>query len=142
MSYNNMQKRDIIMSHYLNPSFKKEEIENKIVKHGETCADYLEFEYEVKDNKIANIHFNGKGCAFFIASTDILCSYLEGMKIDELPCFIEKYEKLLNGEITDQKELEELGELAVFDNVKQHYNRLNCALMLIKSLKERTQNEK
>ncbi|WP_156930748.1 iron-sulfur cluster assembly scaffold protein [Mycoplasmopsis felifaucium] len=142
MSFSNNEKRDIIMSHYLNPAFKKAEITNKIVKYGESCADYLEFEFTVENNKIMDIAFNGSGCAFFIASTDILCSYLKGMDLSEFPNFVSKYGNLINGNIIDELELNNLGELAVFQNVKQHYNRLNCVLMLLRPLKEKLLNEK
>lgn len=142
MSYNNLEKRNIIMEHYTNPNFKKETIvkENKTIKYGETCADYLEFDYEIKNNKITNLHFSGAGCAFFIASTDILCSYLNNMEIDQAINFIGEYEKILNAEILE-KDLKENEIINVFYDVKKHYNRLNCCLMLVRPLKKQLLNE-
>lgn len=136
MSFSNLEKRDLIMEHYLNPKFKTFDLENRVIKHGESCADYLEFDFKIKDKKIENLRFNGQGCAFFIASTDMLCEEINGLTISEFICFIDKYEKLIYGKIKEESEIKELGKLAVFENVKKHFNRLDCVQMLSKPLKE------
>ncbi|MGV2393801.1 UNVERIFIED_CONTAM: iron-sulfur cluster assembly scaffold protein [Campylobacter lari] len=136
MSYSNFEKRDIIMNHYLHPDNKRDIIENKIIKYGESCADYLEFSYKIKDNKITDLFFNGSGCSFFIASTDILCSMLNNKDVDELYSFLQMYQNLIEGKQLNEQDLNNLGELAIFDNVHKHYNRLNCSLMLVRPLLE------
>ncbi|VEU75452.1 nitrogen fixation protein nifu [Mycoplasmopsis maculosa] len=124
------------MKHYLNPKYKNENIKTKFIKHGESCADYLEFDFELQENVIKNLIFNGSGCAFFIASTDMLINKINGMTKNEAISFIQLYKRLLEGEKLIDEEYNKLGELVVFDNVHLHYNRLNCTLMLARPLLE------
>ncbi|WP_237022753.1 iron-sulfur cluster assembly scaffold protein [Mycoplasma miroungigenitalium] len=135
MSFNHEQKRQIIMAHYLEPEYKKILDNNKITRHGKACADYLEFSFEINNNKINNLYFDAKGCAFMIASTDLICKELNGKSVDEASNFIEKYESFIkNG--GDNSIENELGELAIFNNVKEHPNRYYCATLLSSALKE------
>ncbi|KUH47377.1 iron-sulfur cluster assembly scaffold protein [Mycoplasmopsis meleagridis] len=143
MLFNPDKKREIIMQHYLNPSFKKSNLLNiKIEKFGQSCSDHLLFNYEIKEEKITNLYYNGQGCAFFLASSDILCSYLNNKSIPEAISFLKTYQKLIREESKLTKEEEKmLDQLMVFDNVKAHYNRVNCCLMLADSLLEKLENE-
>ncbi|WP_258408988.1 iron-sulfur cluster assembly scaffold protein [Mycoplasmopsis columbina] len=142
LSYNDVEKRDIIMSHYLKPKFKNLNLEEMgVEKFGESCSDYLKFSYQVENNTIKNLIFNGNGCAFFLASTDLLCEKLNSMTIEQSQQFIEVYEKFLQGIEITEDEKTTLGKLAVFDNVKKHHNRLNCCTMLTKPLKNELFNK-
>nr|WP_027120769.1 iron-sulfur cluster assembly scaffold protein [Mycoplasmopsis lipofaciens] len=141
MSYNLEEKRKIIMDHYLKPVNKKENINFQFEEFGISCSDHLEYKYKIENNKIVEIIFNGQGCAFFIAATDILCSLIKNKTIDEAIELINCYELFINGKELKNEELKKMGELQIFDNVKQHYNRLNCALMLANSLREKLKNE-
>nr|WP_051617737.1 iron-sulfur cluster assembly scaffold protein [Mycoplasmopsis iners] len=144
MLYNPDQKRQIIMKHYTNPQYKTLSVDEKhIEKFGESCSDYLNFTYEIVDKKIKNLRFAGNGCAFFLASTDILCGKINDKEINETLNFIDVYEKLILGEeALSNEEQELLEELMVFDNVKTHYNRVNCCLMLVRPLKNALKNVK
>ncbi|WP_122484649.1 iron-sulfur cluster assembly scaffold protein [Mycoplasmopsis fermentans] len=142
LSYNKDQKRQIIMEHYLKPRHKSSSLKNKIIKHGESCADYLECELNIKNNQIEDIKFDGQGCAFFIASTDLLIDLLKDKKIDESICLIELYEKFILDEKLNENDIEKLETLAIFDNVKTQFNRVNCALMLARAIKEKLQDGK
>ncbi|WP_396888676.1 iron-sulfur cluster assembly scaffold protein [Mycoplasma sp. HS2188] len=136
MSYNQAQKREIIMSHYTNPQYKKVIEGDKNIKHGQACADYLEFKYSIKDGKLVDLHFDGRGCAFMMASTDLLISYLNNKTVEEVLNFIDKYEDFIrNG--GDEETEKILGELAIFQNVNEHPNRIFCATMLSTAIKEK-----
>nr|WP_318023880.1 iron-sulfur cluster assembly scaffold protein [Mycoplasmopsis opalescens] len=129
--------RQIIMEHYLKPThLQVNQPQDKIIKHGESCADYLEYSYSLQDNKIINLTFNAKGCAFFIASTDLLIDKINLTSIDTALSIINSYEKLINNESISEDEKEKLGELLIFENVARHHNRLFCASMLSSSIKE------
>ncbi|VDR42069.1 nitrogen fixation protein nifu [Mycoplasmopsis caviae] len=141
MFYNNDQKRQIIMEHYLNPKHKSSDLKNKIIKHGESCADYLECELVIENSKIKDIKFNGQGCAFFIASTDLLIELIIDKKISESTYLIGLYEKFILGEELKEDEVKKLETLSIFDNVKSQFNRVNCALMLARAIKEKLTNE-
>ncbi|VEU77860.1 iron-sulfur cluster assembly scaffold protein [Mycoplasmopsis columbinasalis] len=131
--FNQNQKREIIMKHYLEPKFKVSndvKFKNETKKYGESCGDFLVIEPHFDQNKLVDIKFKGEGCAFFIASTDILCDWLLNNTFEQYTNKIAIYEKLLTGKTLSDEEQNLLGELMVFDNVKLHHNRLNCCMML------------
>lgn len=142
MSYNDNEKRDLIMNHYLKPQYKKEVIKEATVCHGQVCSDYLEFDYKLENGKIKDLYFAGYGCAFYIAASDMLCAKINGMKIDEAILFIDKYVKFIKGEKINQNDIDSLGELGVFDNVKKQANRIHCATLLANALSARLKNER
>lgn len=141
MSYSFEQKREIIMSNYLKPSFKKDVQNKKIESFSNSCGDYLEADYIVENKILKDLHFNGNGCAYFISSANLLCKYINNKTIDESLYFIDLFEKNIAGKPLSNEEKNKLGELLVFDNVNQHANRLDCVQMLSKPLKEKLKNE-
>ncbi|ENY69589.1 Nitrogen fixation protein NifU [Mycoplasmopsis bovigenitalium 51080] len=140
LSYNQNQRREIIMSHYVNPINKKELNGEYFEKHGQACADYLKFNFSIKDDKVVDLFFEGKGCAFMIASTDIFIELVNGRKISEIIEIINVYENFLSNGGDDKIE-EKLGKLSIFKNVLDHPNRFYCATMMSSALKEKIVNE-
>lgn len=75
-----------ILDHYKNPrNFGR--IGNASVHHHEynpLCGDEVEMFLTVKDKKIADVRFQGKGCAISQASASMLTEQVKGKGIDEL----------------------------------------------------------
>ncbi|QBF34586.1 hypothetical protein EG856_01445 [Mycoplasmopsis phocirhinis] len=124
------------MSHYTQPRYKKNLAGEKFIKYGQTCADYLEFKYTLDENKIINLHFDAKGCAFMIASTDLLIEHFIGKNKEQILNFIDKYENFIKNGGNEQLE-NELGKLAIFKNVNEHPNRYFCATLFSSAIKEK-----
>ena len=107
-----------ILEHYKHPkNFGK--IENASIEHHEKnplCGDELGMFLIIKDGKIADVKFNGHGCAISQASASMLTEKVRKMPIKEA-------EKL-----TKESILEMLGiELSAV--------RLKCALLSLDTLK-------
>lgn len=110
--------RDIILDHYRNPrhrgtldpaDFTYEDV-------NPLCGDEIRIDVRVKDDRIDEIAFSGRGCAISQASASILMEMTAGQSLEEVKA------------ITKEDLLEEL-------MVPISPARLKCALLSLKVLK-------
>jgi nitrogen fixation NifU-like protein len=85
-------------------------------EHNPLCGDEIEMFLVIKDNKIADVMFNGHGCAISQASASMLTEQIKGKSIEELK------------KITKESILEMLG-------IPISPVRLKCALLSLDTLK-------
>ncbi len=110
--------REIILDHYRNPrnkgtldphDFSYEDV-------NPLCGDEVRIDVRVKDDKVDEIAFSGRGCAVSQASASILMEMVEGKSLDEVKA------------ITRDDLLDEIG-------IPVSPARLKCALLGLKVLK-------
>ncbi|MEE3927984.1 iron-sulfur cluster assembly scaffold protein [Mycoplasmopsis ciconiae] len=139
MHFNDNLAREVIMKSYISPE-NKDNLENKqniITKFSTTCADKLQYVFEVQNNVIKNLNFDAQGCAIFLASTDILFSTIKNKSVEQALEIIDIYNNFVdNNDSITQEQLQKIGNLWVFFNVKKHLNRLVCARLSSNSLKD------
>ena len=111
--------REIILDYYRNPrNFGK--IQNPDIAQKDSnplCGDELEMHINIKDNKVADVKFTGKGCAISQASASMLTELIIGKDFEYV-------KKLTKEDILDNLGLHELGPA-----------RIKCALLSLKVLK-------
>ncbi len=86
------------------------------------CGDDIEMFIALKDNKVQNIGFTGRGCAISIASASILTEFAKGKSRNEL---------------TKMTEDDMLGLL----NIEVSETRKKCALLAFSVLKDCLEKE-
>ena len=111
--------REIILDYYRNPrNYGK--IENPDISKRDSnplCGDELEMHINIKDNKVSDVKFSGKGCAISQASASMLTELIMGKDFDYV-------KKLTKEDILDNLGLPDLGPA-----------RIKCALLSLKVLK-------
>lgn len=78
--------RELILDHYQHPH-NHGEIENADITYEDSnplCGDKIRIDLKIKDNTVADIKFNGKGCAISQASASMLTDELIGKSLDEV----------------------------------------------------------
>lgn len=78
--------REFIIDHYKNPR-NAGGLENATFQHRELnplCGDELTFFVHLQDGKIADVRFQGKGCAISQASASILSETVKDKTIEEV----------------------------------------------------------
>jgi nitrogen fixation protein NifU and related proteins len=110
--------REIILDHYRNPRHKGtlEPADYSYEDVNPLCGDEIRIDVRVKDDKIDEIAFSGRGCAISQASASILTELAAGQSLDEVKS------------ITKDDLLEEL-------MVPISPARMKCALLSLKVLK-------
>ena len=127
-------RRDIILSHYQNPTNKGLIENDEYIHHSKSsssCIDSIELMVKVNDGIIEDIRFDGEACAICTSATSIMIESLIGKTIEEAKNIIDNYNKMINEEAYD-KQL--LGELNVYDEIYKQPNRKNCALLPIDTM--------
>jgi len=121
--------QDIILDHFKNPRHKRALSDEEVLVDEEnpTCGDHIRLTAKVKDGKIEDVAFEGKGCAISMASASMMADQLVGMSIDDARRLIRDFVAMIRGE-KDFSE-EELGELAALEGVKRYPMRVKCATM-------------
>jgi nitrogen fixation NifU-like protein len=111
--------REIILDYYRNPrNYGK--IQNPDVAQKDSnplCGDELEMHLNIKENKVVDVKFTGKGCAISQASASMLTELIMGKDFDYV-------KRLSKEEILDNLGLHDLGPA-----------RIKCALLSLKVLK-------
>jgi len=111
--------REIILDYYRNPrNYGK--IQNPDIAQRDSnplCGDELEMHLNIKDDKVADVKFTGKGCAISQASASLLTELILGKDFEYV-------KKLTKEDILDNLGLHDLGPA-----------RIKCALLSLKVLK-------
>ena len=128
--------REIIMDHYEYPrNHSLGEDSNYISKHmdSDSCIDDITVQADVEDGKIKDIRFDGVACTISTASTSIMTELVQGKSLDEAKQIIDNYFAMINEKDYDADLLE---EAIAFKNVGKQANRINCATIGWKALKQ------
>ena len=120
--------QEMILDHYKRPrNFKRLE---PATHHAEgmnpLCGDQLELFVRLDDgDRIAEIGFQGSGCAISQASASIMTETVKGRSRAEAVAAFEVFHRLVTGR--SEVDLEDLGKLAVFSTVSRFPVRIKCA---------------
>ena len=78
--------KDIILDYYRNPrnfgDLPEPDVRTK--DSNPLCGDVIEMQLKIKDGKVEDIRFNGKGCAISQASASMLTEAVKGKTLDEI----------------------------------------------------------
>ncbi|MFH1394373.1 MAG: Fe-S cluster assembly sulfur transfer protein SufU [Candidatus Micrarchaeota archaeon] len=78
--------QELIIELYQNPlNFGElEDADAKAEVYNATCGDRIVIYIKIKDGKIADVKFTGKGCAISQASASLFTDVIKGMEVDEV----------------------------------------------------------
>ena len=120
--------RDVIVDHNRSPrNFRKmPSASHKAEGFNPLCGDKLTLYVQVDDGKIADISFEGSGCAISVASASLMTDMLQGRSLEEAAGVFENVHRLLtaNGGLPDPTIL---GKVAALSGVRAFPTRVKCA---------------
>ena len=119
--------REIIVDNYQNPrNFQEVSDPSYITIHMDSasCIDDIYIHVLIKDGKIIDCKWHGKGCAISSASTSIMSELIMGKTMDEANAIMKEFNAMLQGKDFDE---EVLGEAIAFVNVNRQPSRVTCA---------------
>jgi nitrogen fixation NifU-like protein len=78
--------KDIILDYYRNPRNFGDlpEPDVRAKDSNPLCGDIIEMQLKIKDGKVDDIRFRGKGCAISQASASMLTEVVKGKSLDEI----------------------------------------------------------
>jgi nitrogen fixation NifU-like protein len=100
------------------------------------CGDHLTVHARLDERgKVAEIRFEGTGCAISKASASVMTGIVKGLGPAEVDALFEKFHKLVT-EGGAEAEVESLGKLAVFGGVHDFPTRVKCASLAWHTLRQ------
>lgn len=128
--------RQIIMDHYEYPRnhelTKNPEYHEKHMA-SDSCIDDIYVQSKIKDGVVEDIRFDGEACTISTASTSIMSELLQGKTLAEAKKIIENYFNMIDNKPYDEDLLE---EAVAFFNVGKQANRIKCATIGWKAMKQ------
>jgi nitrogen fixation NifU-like protein len=129
MSDLNSLYQDVILDHCKRPrNFRVlENANHSAVGYNPLCGDKVTIYVRLVDDRIADISFQGSGCAISTASASILTETLKGKTLAEAEALFQAFHNLVTGHPVESTQAPALGKLAVFSGVSQFPVRVKCA---------------
>ena len=128
--------RQIIMDHYEYPRnhelTKNPEYHEKHMA-SDSCIDDIYVQSKIKDGVVEDIRFDGEACTISTASTSIMSELLQGKTLAEAKKIIDNYFNMIDNKPYDEDLLE---EAVAFFNVGKQANRIKCATIGWKAMKQ------
>ncbi len=116
----------IIMDHYQHPRNRGALEDADLEEHllNPLCGDEVTVYANLRNGKVVELSFTGRGCSISQASASMLTEHLQGKSREEAGAEIEAFLEMMRTE-----EKEELGELVALKGIIQTPNRIRCATL-------------
>ncbi|MGA2187778.1 MAG: Fe-S cluster assembly sulfur transfer protein SufU [Steroidobacteraceae bacterium] len=118
--------RDVILDHNRQPrNFGMLEPADATVEgFNPMCGDRLTVRLKMSGDAIADIRFEGQGCAISTASASLMTEAVKGKTRAQALALFERVHRLLTD---DAAQSDELGKLAALSGVREYPARVKCA---------------
>mgnify|MGYP001114865269 CR=1 FL=1 len=123
--------QEIILDHNRNPRNNRriEQPQCHADGHNPLCGDRVTIYLTLDgDQRIADIAFEGAGCAICTASASLMTQALKGRTVAEAEELFQRFHDMLTQE-DPERDMEALGKLAVFAGVREFPVRVKCATL-------------
>ena len=97
--------------------------------HNPLCGDKMKLYVRIEGDRIADVAFQGSGCAISKASASIMTDAVKGKTLAEAEALYGKFHDLLTGPPDVKADGAGLGKLAVFSGVREFPARVKCATL-------------
>ena len=94
--------------------------------HNPLCGDQLTLELRVAEGRVAEVAFEGSGCAISTASASLMTDAVKGLDEGELDALFAKFHALATG---DGPPAGEMGKLGAFGGIRDYPTRVKCATL-------------
>jgi len=93
------------------------------------CGDKLTVFVELDGDRVADVGFQGAGCAISTASASLMTEHVKGKTTGEVEETFERFHQLVTRNPGEASPAPELGKLAVFSGVCEYPVRVKCATL-------------
>jgi nitrogen fixation NifU-like protein len=97
--------------------------------HNPLCGDKLRVAVRLEGDTIADVRFEGSGCAISKASASLMTESVKGRTVAEADALFEGFHEMVTGDPTRTRDTRTLGKLAVFSGVVEFPMRVKCATL-------------
>jgi nitrogen fixation protein NifU and related proteins len=135
--------QEVILDHNKSPHNYREmaDATRLALGHNPLCGDKLKLYVKIEGGRIADVAFQGSGCAISKASASIMTDAVKGATVEEAEALYGKFHDLLTGPSDVKADGSGLGKLAVFSGVREFPARVKCATLAWHTLESALKNQ-
>jgi nitrogen fixation NifU-like protein len=93
------------------------------------CGDDIEVALNIEGGRIADIKFQGRGCAISQASSSLMTVAVKGKSVEEAETMAGQFREMIRGDLDPASQPNILGKLSLFQGVKDLPSRVKCAVL-------------
>jgi nitrogen fixation NifU-like protein len=123
--------QEVILDHNKHPHnfHKMENADAQQEGYNPLCGDHFTFYIRYDGNRIAEVSFEGNGCAISKASASMMTAALQNKSREEADALFELFTGIVTGKLEPMDHFSELGKLAAFAGVAEFPVRVKCATL-------------
>ena len=105
------------------------------------CGDKLRLTMTMDGDRIADVKFEGSGCAISKASASLMTDVVKGKSKAEAEALVDKLQAVVTSSMDQPADDAELGKLAVLSGVREFPTRVKCATLAWHTLRAALEGE-
>jgi len=123
--------QEIILDHNRSPrNFKRlEDATASAEGFNPLCGDQYTIYLKMDGDTIANVAFQGAGCAISKASASVMSTIVKGKSRAEAEELFSRFHEVVTSSMNGEAQIEGLGKLAAFAGVREFPARIKCATL-------------
>jgi len=129
--------QEVIIDHSKRPhNFRAMPDSNRTAQgYNPLCGDKVTLFVKLDGDRIADVSFQGSGCAISTASASLLTETVKGKTLAEVEAIFQGFHDLVTGKSATDGKGPALGKLAVFSGVSEFPVRVKCATLVWHTLR-------
>ncbi len=135
--------QQVILDHNKKPrNFRKLEQANHSAEgFNPLCGDHLTIYRDLEDDSVKEIAFEGSGCAISKAAASMMTQAVKGKSKEQAEELFNEFHSMVTGELDEETEENNLGNLRIFAGVREFPVRVKCATLPWHTLHAALNNE-
>ena len=123
--------QQVILDHNKKPrNFRKLETANHTAEgFNPLCGDQLTIYLNLEDDTVKEVGFEGSGCAISKAAASMMTQAVKGKSKEEAENLFQEFHSMVMGELNEETEENNLGNLKIFAGVREFPVRVKCATL-------------
>jgi nitrogen fixation protein NifU and related proteins len=123
--------QQVILDHNKKPrNFRKPETANHSAEgYNPLCGDQLTVYLDLENGLVKDVGFEGSGCAISKAAASMMTQAVKGKSKEQAENLFNEFHSMVTGELNEETEENNLGNLKIFAGVREFPVRVKCATL-------------
>ena len=121
--------QQVILDHNKKPrNFRRIENADRVSEgNNPLCGDQLTVFMQLEGDTVADISFEGSGCAISKAAASMMTQSVKGKTRQEAEALFQEFHRMVTGALDEETTPNNLGHLKIFAGVRDYPARVKCA---------------